>query len=159
GILATIVTKSITNSYVFNIISHLLLVGAGILFLLAAFSQLFKKISINFCSMPKWLVNWSTKLLPENRLFASYLLGVMLGFLPCHLVYAAIAAVASTGSPIDATIGMIAFAVGTMPTLIFIGLGGRVLLQRQYFWLKPTSIILMLINGIMLFVMAGKGFV
>lgn len=53
-----------------------------------------------------------------------YLLGVALGFIPCGLVYAALAAAASTGSPLAGFAGMLAFALGTMPALMGLGIAG-----------------------------------
>lgn len=53
-----------------------------------------------------------------------YLLGVALGFIPCGLVYAALAAAASSGSTLAGFVGMLAFALGTMPALIGIGVAG-----------------------------------
>lgn len=53
-----------------------------------------------------------------------YLLGVALGFIPCGLVYAALAAAASSGSALAGFAGMLAFALGTMPALIGVGIMG-----------------------------------
>lgn len=53
-----------------------------------------------------------------------YLLGVALGFIPCGLVYAALAAAASSGSALAGFAGMLGFALGTMPALIGVGIMG-----------------------------------
>jgi len=47
-----------------------------------------------------------------------YALGLLLGFIPCGLLYGALAAAASSGSAAAAAAGMAAFAAGTMPMLI-----------------------------------------
>lgn len=52
-------------------------------------------------------------------------LGVMLGFIPCGLLYAAIAAAASDGTPLTAALAMLAFWAGTVPSLFGIGVVGH----------------------------------
>jgi len=54
-----------------------------------------------------------------------YALGVVLGFLPCGLLYSALGAAAATADPLAAAIAMLGFVLGTMPMLIAIGLLGQ----------------------------------
>ena len=54
-----------------------------------------------------------------------YALGVVLGFLPCGLLYSALSAAAATADPVAAGIGMLGFVIGTMPMLIAVGLLGH----------------------------------
>lgn len=54
-----------------------------------------------------------------------YVLGLMLGFLPCGLVYGALAAAAATGDAVAAAMGMAAFGLGTVPALVGVGLLGH----------------------------------
>ncbi|SDG75813.1 sulfite exporter TauE/SafE family protein [Roseospirillum parvum] len=54
-----------------------------------------------------------------------YLLGVVLGFLPCGLLYGALAAAAAPGDPLTGALAMGAFAVGTVPALFGVGLIGH----------------------------------
>jgi sulfite exporter TauE/SafE len=54
-----------------------------------------------------------------------YGLGLLLGFIPCGLLYGALAAAASSGSAPAAAAGMAAFALGTVPMLVAVAwLGG-----------------------------------
>jgi uncharacterized protein len=53
-----------------------------------------------------------------------YLLGVALGFLPCGLLYGALAAAAGTGSIAAGAGAMAAFAAATVPSLMVIGCVG-----------------------------------
>lgn len=55
-----------------------------------------------------------------------YVLGLALGFLPCGLLYGAVAAAAATGSALSGAMAMVAFALGTVPALIAVGLAGHV---------------------------------
>ncbi len=79
-----------------------------------------------------------------------YLLGVILGFLPCGFLYGAVAAAASSGSAIAGGLMMIAFAVGTVPALIGIGLAGHVTGSRwQSATARFTPVLLMLNAGLL----------
>ena len=71
---------------------------------------------------------------------ARYGLGVVLGFLPCGLLYAALAAAAGTGSVVSGAIAMACFALGTVPALVAVGWGG--LIMRRHLrtiarWVSP----------------------
>jgi sulfite exporter TauE/SafE len=59
-----------------------------------------------------------------------YLLGVALGFLPCGLLYGALAAAAASGRPLVAAFGMLAFSLGTVPALLAVALAGHVAGQQ-----------------------------
>ena len=163
GITATFISANILHIAVFQIASSLLLVIAGALFLAAAFSQIiptkYFNINFNLCGTPSWIMQRIVPLLPSGSLVSGYVLGILLGFLPCGLVYAAIIAAAATGNVAEAAVSMIAFAAGTMPLLMAIGSGATLLLNRRHAWLKPAAAVVMAFNSIVLFAMAGKGFV
>lgn len=55
-----------------------------------------------------------------------YLLGLVLGFLPCGFLYAALASAVGTGSAAGGVLVMGAFALGTVPSLIAVGVLGSV---------------------------------
>jgi uncharacterized protein len=59
-----------------------------------------------------------------------YVLGVALGFLPCGLLYGALAAAAGAGSALAGAGAMAAFAAATVPTLLAIGWVGAGLAAR-----------------------------
>ncbi|MCK6449882.1 MAG: sulfite exporter TauE/SafE family protein [Alphaproteobacteria bacterium] len=105
-------------------------------------------------------VAWPTRLL--RPLFArpvgwrGYLLGVALGFLPCGLLYGAIAAAASTGSPLSGALGMAAFAVGTAPALIATGLAGHLAARHLGPVMRVAAPALMIVNAGFLMYMAWR---
>jgi hypothetical protein len=57
-------------------------------------------------------------------------LGMALGFLPCGVLYGALAAAASTGDPLAGAGAMAAFVLGTMPGLVAVGVGGAFFARR-----------------------------
>ena len=67
-----------------------------------------------------------------------YALGVVLGFLPCGLIYAALAAAAAAGDPLRGAAAMAAFALGTMPGLIGVGWAGAVFARR---WKRLAGVV------------------
>jgi len=159
GIVVSLLTMQTLQFPALAFIPRVLLVLAGIAFLASAFSDALPQFSLSLCGAPSWLMARVSSILPSHALFSGYILGVLLGFLPCGLVYAALLAVASTGDPFKATIGMIFFALGTMPALMAISLGGHALLPKRQIWVKVFSMALMAFNGITLFILAGKGLV
>lgn len=55
-----------------------------------------------------------------------YGLGLALGFIPCGLLYGALAVAAASGSAVAGAAGMLAFAGGTVPALLAVALAGHV---------------------------------
>jgi len=79
-----------------------------------------------------------------------YALGMMLGFLPCGLLYAALAAAAGSGGALGGALAMAAFVLGTVPGLVATGLFGHLAAQR---WRRAAAIVgplLMIGNAAML---------
>ena len=73
---------------------------------------------------------WYTAILRGPGLGARLLLGAVMGFLPCALVYAALVLAASLGDPLRAAAGMLAFGLGTLPSLSAVLVAARVLPAR-----------------------------
>jgi sulfite exporter TauE/SafE len=68
----------------------------------------------------------SGRLLQEGRGVASrYAFGIVNGFLPCGLVYAALTLPAALAAPIPGAVAMLAFGLGTVPLLSAAALGLR----------------------------------
>jgi len=58
------------------------------------------------------------------------LLGLVLGFLPCGFLYAALTAAMATGGALAGSLAMLAFGLGTIPALATVGVIGTGLAQR-----------------------------
>jgi hypothetical protein len=64
----------------------------------------------------------SRRLLPARTIGQSFLVGVIWGWLPCGLVYSALATALTTGSVTGGAYVMLAFGLGTLPNLLLAGL-------------------------------------
>ena len=85
-----------------------------------------------------------------------YALGITLGFLPCGLLYGALAAASAPGDVLAGVFAMMAFGLGTIPALLGIGIIGHVAGGRWLgvtHWLAPG---LLLINSAVLLFMAWR---
>jgi sulfite exporter TauE/SafE len=60
----------------------------------------------------------------RTRPLGGVALGLALGFLPCGFLYAALVAAAATGSLAGGALAMICFGLGTVPSLIAVGVAG-----------------------------------
>lgn len=85
-----------------------------------------------------------------------FLLGVALGFIPCGLLYAAIAAAASQGQPLTAIFAMLAFWAGTLPSLFGVGLIGHVVGRHWRGPLMRYAPLLLVLNAGVLTWMAWR---
>lgn len=87
--------------------------------------------------------------------FKNYFLGILLGFIPCGLLYGAIATVVSLNNKTTAMLAMLAFGIGTIPALFLTGCCGYWFfdaINKKH--LKLFTKIILLINVITLLVMA-----
>lgn len=100
--------------------------------------------------------NFTSKLLEKNSPVTLFLVGIILGLIPCGLVMGALLAVATLDDVIKAALGMAAFAAGTIPSLLLVAIGGKTLatkLPTQFALLSKWVIVL---NGILLIFLAGR---
>jgi len=85
-------------------------------------------------------------LLSSSGLSHRFALGLMLGFLPCGLIYAALMKSLSAGSAFGGAVNMLAFGLGTAASLLAIGLlstSFRFSLARWGSQIAATAVILM----------------
>ena len=137
-----------------------LLAIAGVLFLASALPQIkslimpssFNKLA---STIGKYVGVAAKPLANKNGSMQQYLLGVMLGFLPCTLVVAAVMAVAATGQPFTAMFGMLLFGLGTFPALFLVGTGASAALKRWPQGMQKITTGMMAINGAGLIILAG----
>ena len=102
------------------------------------------------------LAHLAAPLSRDPRGFRGYGLGVALGFLPCGLLYGALAAAAGSGTALQGAAAMGGFVVGTIPGLLAVGYLGAVLGQRWQRQLRPAAAVLMAINAVILVTLAYR---
>lgn len=68
---------------------------------------------------------WSRSLIPATTPARAAALGLIWGWLPCGMVYGALLLALGTGSAAGGALTMAAFALGTLPSLLAIGLFAR----------------------------------
>lgn len=116
-------------------LASVMLAGAGLLFLMQA-------LGIQATGKGQRAASVITKLTAPfwNKPTGArgYALGVMLGFLPCGMVWAALMAVATTGSALAGGAGMLVFGLGTVPALFAVGLGSHFAHRR---WPSQTRML------------------
>jgi sulfite exporter TauE/SafE len=165
GFFCSFLTSNIQDFIGFKILSALFLFGASIIFLnlflnnKLSSSVIFKKIRLPFKSkilknVPHFLAKKTSILFQNPQGFKGYILGVILGFIPCGLLYAAFLVAAAITNPLLAAIGMSFFGISTFPSLFLTALGGNVFTKIPEF--KFIAKALILFNAIMLFLMAIK---
>lgn len=95
-------------------------------------------------------------LLVSRRPAARFGLGVVLGFLPCGLIYGALGAAAGTGSALHGAIAMAAFSLGTMPALVAVGWGGVLLRRRLGGGVRWIAAPLLLLSSMLMLALAAQ---
>ncbi|CAL1241589.1 sulfite exporter TauE/SafE family protein [Candidatus Methylocalor cossyra] len=65
---------------------------------------------------------YGRRLIPVETLPKAFVFGMVWGWLPCGLVYAALTLAATTGDVIRSTFTMLAFGLGTMPAVMGVGI-------------------------------------
>lgn len=142
----------------FRLVAGLLLGVAALVMLGMAVPRLKGLIAGN--SGESWwsrsLGRWARPLFAAPTGPRGWLLGVALGFIPCGLLYAALAAAAASGDPLAGAFAMVAFAAGTVPALFAVGVIGHFAVGR---WRGPVlrwAPLLLVMNAGMLGFMAWQ---
>ena len=126
-----------TVQYVLFFLANLLLILLGLY--LIGLSGLITKVEGLGRPVWRYLNRYLQKLLPVRSLKSSFVIGMIWGWLPCGMVYTASIYSLGSGSAVMGALCMLAFAIGTLPNLLGIGLLAdqfRKLLQK-----KPVRIL------------------
>lgn len=100
-------------------LSVLVMVGMGLW--LAGWFPKFAKAERLGAPVWRWLQPIGQKLLPVRKVSQAFTLGIVWGWLPCGMVYGALAVAATTGSVVDGSLVMLAFGTGTLPAVLGAG--------------------------------------
>jgi sulfite exporter TauE/SafE len=150
GSLAGVLAGTLGGFSALKWLSAALLVLAALLFL----GQALPRFQIHLPGLRALERAWSNGVGRHAKgLFAApagwrgYLLGVLLGFIPCGLLYGALAAAAATGDPLAGAMGMGAFTLGTIPALFGIGAAGQFAATRWRGIVDTVAPVLLIINA------------
>ena len=143
-----------------DLIQQIVLVGAGLLIVAMGIGMSGFKSGIygnqNESKLQSMLQKIFGKLSKSNSIFIYFLTGMVLGLLPCGPVYTALLAAGRTGMEVEQAVSafiqgailMIAFGIGTVPSLLIIGkLAGTGWIQRKD-WIYKIAAYTMISLGI-----------
>lgn len=94
--------------------------------------------------------------IPRGSAGGEFLLGLALGFLPCGFLYAALAAAAASGAPVLGAAAMLAFGLGTVPSLMIVGVAGQAAGRRWNRGVTAAAPVVMALNAVLLLVLAWQ---
>jgi sulfite exporter TauE/SafE len=94
----------------------------------------------------------------RTRPLGGWLLGLALGFLPCGFLYAALAAAAATAGPVTGALAMLCFGLGTVPSLVAVGLAGHSAGRVFHLGVSRIAPAVLLLNATVLGVLAWERF-
>ncbi len=101
-------------------VSTIVMIAMGLY--LAGWFPKFAKMERLGAPVWKWLQPFGQKLLPVRNYSQAFFLGAVWGWLPCGLVYSALAIAATMGEPVSASLVMLAFGAGTLPAVMGAGI-------------------------------------
>jgi uncharacterized protein len=111
---------------------------------------------------PLWksLAPVAQRLVPVQRLEQALALGLLWGWMPCGLVYAALAASVSSGSMARGAGTMAAFGLGTLPMLVTMGsVAAAVARCARHRWVRAAAGVAMLSLGVLQVLQSGTRWV
>lgn len=92
---------------------------------------------------------YSKSYIPVQNLGQAFILGGLWGWLPCGLVYSVLIAAIATGSALNGGLLMLAFGLGTLPTLLAMGMTAvKLKATLQNLWVRRLSGFLVLGFGL-----------
>jgi len=95
---------------------------------------------------------WLSGMLRRPGSETLYAVGLINGFLPCGLVYVALAPAALTHSPVEGALMMAAFGLGTVPAMLAMSFGGQMVSPVWRMRLIRAVPVLVLALGVLLIV-------
>jgi sulfite exporter TauE/SafE len=103
-----------------QVVSAAIMTGAG-LYLAGWFPRFayIEKLGTRFW---KLIEPFGRKLIPVRTRIQALLFGMIWGWLPCGLIYTALALAATTGNIVHSAITMFAFGLGTLPAVMGVGI-------------------------------------
>jgi sulfite exporter TauE/SafE len=141
-------------------VSAALLLAGALLFVAHAAARLWPALHRAFPTLERAPAGWAralaglTRRIDRTRWDGGLLLGLALGFLPCGVLYAALAVAAASADPLRGAAAMLAFGLGTVPSLVAVGLAGHLAGRAARGRLLRLAPAVMLANAALLLLLA-----
>lgn len=155
GAAAGLVAGQITMATGFTWLIAAFLALAAFLFAAQAFAAL-RRSGAGGGAIGRAIGRVVTPLMRDPRGWRGYALGLALGFLPCGLLYGALAAAAGAGGALRGAAAMAAFTLGTAPALIGVGWIGVFFARRWAPALRLAGPPVMIFNAAVLLILAWR---
>ncbi len=154
GASAALFGETLSGFPLFRFVSAALLSLAAGLFLWQAFAPVLQSGGRYSALWAETVAKAAARFL-EPGVLNGYGLGVLLGAIPCGLVYAALAGSAALADPLLGALGMIAFGLGTVPMLAGIGLTGQLTMNRMRRFSRVAQPFVLTLNAGLLLILAA----
>lgn len=159
GVIAALLSRQIIGTAVQHWASVIFLSLAGAIFIASALphaKRLLNGLRLRGVSrFGEILGRLAKPLFSSPTGIQGYGLGLLLGLLPCGLVFAALMVVSATANPYTAAVAMALFTLGTFPSLFLVGLGSQFACRRWPVSMQWLTRGVMVLNGFSLFILAG----
>lgn len=122
GLVEVLVTLPLGETHghrLLQILSALIMIGAGLY--IAGWFPRFAYIEKAGVYFWRKIEPFGRKLIPVKNCKNAYLFGMVWGWIPCGLVYAALALTIASGSIWQSSLTMVAFGLGTLPAVMGVG--------------------------------------
>ena len=158
GFFSSLLSQNISDLLGFKIISSLLLIGAILFFINVFFGYKFnlKFLPKKSLKISGFFKDFMSFLFKDPQGLKGYILGLILGFIPCGLLYGAFLLAAANKSAIAAAFGMLIFGIATFFALFLTAFGGYNLVKFKIINFNHLIKITALINIAMLLMMIYK---
>jgi sulfite exporter TauE/SafE len=137
-------------------LSAALLILAALLFLGYAVPRLGLKVGASGGVLFRRLSTLAKPLFAAPTGARGYALGLVLGYIPCGLVWGALSAAAASGSALSGAMAMAAFTLGTVPGLVLVAGLGQLASQRWGGFVQRVAPMLLVLNAGVLALLAWR---
>lgn len=136
-----------------------ILLTAALIFLINAFPQLAKYFawaaSFKIALPYRFISGLFQKLSSNATTSKKFMMGILLGFMPCGMVTSALMASATAPDVMSAAFAIMAFGAGTLPALMVTGFAGKALSLKYPMIMPRVTKAMMVWSSAWLIIMAG----
>ena len=157
---STLLNAALFFSPLKNLVAALFLLVAALIFIVNAVplaARMFPWMLRITLPVPRgYILSRTQSLITDRRPGQRFLLGMILGLMPCGLVVAAFMAAIALPHPALTAVGMALFAAGTMPALVMAVMAGQTVYARYPRAVPVLRLLLLSLSTATLFFSAGR---